>query len=744
MRKIKRITSVILAALMIVSLFAAVPMTVNAAPPDSGSGPEIGGSTTVITPVIAADLPDSKYLTFTAVEDNSSVTLKVASCDYLQYNKNNSGWVDYSVGSLIALASVGDYVRFRGTGTKFNSSNHVSIDGKVACSGNVMSLRLDNYGEVQGLSSRCFCYMFSQCAGLTAAPELPETTLADYCYDRMFIGCTNLTAAPELPATTLAPYCYNNMFSGCERLTTAPELPATSLANYCYSYMFSGCRSLTTAPELPATSLAYNCYNSMFDGCASLTTAPALPATSLANYCYYGMFNGCGRLTTAPELPATSLAQNCYYNMFSGCTSLTTAPGLPATSLAYNCYSSMFEDCESLTTAPVLPATSLAYGCYNSMFSGCTSLTTAPELPATELASHCYDSMFMGCTSLTTPPELPATALAPYCYNTMFSGCSSIKLSETQTAEYSIPYSVPSGGNGTTASSALDNMFAGTGGTFTGTPEINKTYYRPAKKYTVTWKNGDTVLKTDKNVSEGTTPEYDGATPTKDADENYTYTFAGWTPEVVAANADAEYTATFTAVPKGINYGGDNYIKPDDTIAVSNSDEGKTKFGLSLDSYLNMQMLGIQLKSAIATQGGDDGVRFVTVVNSNLLKGDNIKDYGYIVAKFNANVEDLNTNMDKFTAEKFIDQGAADTNIFSCKGSSNSISGEFGKFSSDTDYKYVTLSVTGTNGKSGNLVARFYVQTKDGQYHYADYIKGSNQTYSGMAFDLNAVSANLG
>lgn len=265
-----------------------------------------------------------------------------------------------------------------------------------------------------------------------------------------------------------------------------------------------------------------------------------------------------------------------------------------------------------------------------------------------------------------------------------------------------------------------------------------KAEFEAIPTYTVTWKNGDETLKTE-TVAKGTTPTYDGAEPTKAEDENNTYTFSGWTPEVTAVTGDVTYTAQFTAVPKGINYGGDNYIKPDDTIAVSNNDEGKTKFGLNLDNYLNMQMLGIQKKSAIATQGGDDGVRFVTAVNSKLLKGSNIEDYGYIVAKFNANVENLNTNMDKFTADKF----EKDINVFTCKGTSNSISGDFGQYSTETDYKYVTLAVTGTSGKSGNLIARFYVKTKDGKYHYADYINSSNQTYSGMAFDLNAVSANL-
>ena len=172
-----------------------------------------------------------------------------------------------------------------------------------------------------------------------------------------------------------------------------------------------------------------------------------------------------------------TMADYCYYYMFYDCSSLTTAPELPATTLAANCYRYMFCNCASLTTAPALPATTLADYCYNNMFRGCTALTTAPALPATTLASNCYTSMFNGCTALTTAPALPATTLTSGCYYYMFHGCTKIELSTIQKGEYQTAYRIPKSGTGTTATNSLDNMFLNTGGTFTGTPKINTTYY---------------------------------------------------------------------------------------------------------------------------------------------------------------------------------------------------------------------------------------------------------------------------
>ena len=70
-------------------------------------------------------------------------------------------------------------------------------------------------------------------------------------------------------------------------------------------------------------------------------------------------------------------------------------------------------------------------------------------------------------------------------------------------------------------------------------------------KHTITWENYDgTVLETDTNVLYGSTPKYDGATPTRPSDGSYDYTFKGWTPVVTNVTGDATYKAEFTSTKK--------------------------------------------------------------------------------------------------------------------------------------------------------------------------------------------------
>ena len=373
MRMTKKVLSIVLAVMMVVSMMSVMAFSANAAVGDY--------------------VAEKDYLTFTAEEANSSVTLNFRYGSNFQYKINNSGWQSYTKGTQITLENVGDYVRFSGKDTEFNDYNHVSLTGKVACSGSVMSLRLDG-GRNQGLSDYCFQYMFYGCTSLTQAPELPETTLAKYCYGAMFGGCTSLTKAPVLPAKNLAASCYRYMFRACENLTELPALPATTLADYCYGYMFYGCPKICISDQA-------------------------------------GTFDG---------------------------------------------------------------------------------------------------------------------------------------------ITYSAEYRIPSTGTGTSAEDALDDMFYRTGGKFTGTPNINTTYYLPApapSTYTVTWKNGDNVLKTDENVAEGTIPEYNGVTPTKTDDSNNIYTFSGWTPAVSAVTGDVTYTATFTSTPAVAKIGDNKYETLAEAVAAA-------------------------------------------------------------------------------------------------------------------------------------------------------------------------------
>lgn len=65
----------------------------------------------------------------------------------------------------------------------------------------------------------------------------------------------------------------------------------------------------------------------------------------------------------------------------------------------------------------------------------------------------------------------------------------------------------------------------------------------------VIWLNWDgELLELDRDVPIGTTPTYNGETPTRPAVPGYTYTFAGWDKTIVPLTGFTTYTATYTEV----------------------------------------------------------------------------------------------------------------------------------------------------------------------------------------------------
>ena len=258
----------------------------------------------------------SQYLTFTS-EGTTTISLKnyAGNAPKLYYSTNTSDWAEWDYSALTFSSGAPLYLcgdNPDGFCYDNNKSSRFADGGSsYSVSGSIMSL-LNKETAIEVVPNEyCFYDLFNSCTGLTAAPELPATTLANSCYFDMFEGCTGLTTAPELPATTLANRCYSDMFGGCTGLTVAPELPATTLTDHCYANMFEGCTGLTAAPELPATTLAEWCYAYMFEGCTGLTTAPELPATTLPHSCYTFMFNGCKELNYVKCLANNISAMNC-------------------------------------------------------------------------------------------------------------------------------------------------------------------------------------------------------------------------------------------------------------------------------------------------------------------------------------------------------------------------------------------------------------------------------------------------
>lgn len=81
-----------------------------------------------------------------------------------------------------------------------------------------------------------------------------------------------------------------------------------------------------------------------------------------------------------------------------------------------------------------------------------------------------------------------------------------------------------------------------------GNIQIKAIFQKTLKTYTVIWKNGELVLKTDENIAYGTTPVFNGQTPTKEPTEFFQYNFSGWDPEIdenTTITGDISYYAQF-------------------------------------------------------------------------------------------------------------------------------------------------------------------------------------------------------
>lgn len=167
---------------------------------------------------------------FVAIEDSqinlTSMNMTTGEADNsvdLKHSKDGLTWTQYDFNPIPLAAGETLYLKgnnengFSNEGRicsfgdlSFFGTQNTPSTGKFECHGNIMSLLYgDDFEDKTSIPiAACFYGLFIGCSGLTTAPELPATTLADRCYYFMFAICTSLTTAPELPATTLSERCY--------------------------------------------------------------------------------------------------------------------------------------------------------------------------------------------------------------------------------------------------------------------------------------------------------------------------------------------------------------------------------------------------------------------------------------------------------------------------------------------------------------------------------------------------------
>ena len=227
-----------------------------------------------------------RYLTFTANEDGVSLAFF--------FNRNNAGdeqqnpsitfqkstdggltWEEHTIGvydpddgdtsNLDAIAlDEGESVMFKGV----NSENFTVgdpendegiyvgfyLDGSVSASGDITSL-LNGVGGDATIQFMQFYSMFQGCTGLTQAPALPATTLANSCYDSMFSGCTGITSHDVATLNNSTNTFSNN--TSCASLTIHAETPPT-IGNSTITGLKADCVIYVPAASVDAYKAAQN------------------------------------------------------------------------------------------------------------------------------------------------------------------------------------------------------------------------------------------------------------------------------------------------------------------------------------------------------------------------------------------------------------------------------------------------------------------------------------------------------
>ena len=233
----------------------------------------------------------------------------------------------------------------------------------------------------------------------------------------------------------------------------------------------------------------------------------------------------------------------------------------------------------------------------------------------------------------------------------------------------------------------------------------------------VTWLNYDgTELEKDENVEKGTTPKYDGTTPTKDSTAQYTYTFSGWTSDggttvytaetLPAVTGDVTYTAVFDAELITHSFTADSSLT-DTTLTVTDHEENAVTvtdgaFNAPVGSKISASVpLAFDGATATETVDGSTFIYTVTAVTGEQVT---ISNAQVDITKLTVTIESQTYTGSAFTPEVFIMNNGTSL----VENTDYTVT-----YENNTDVGTATAKITGKGKYKGETTVDFTINPKN-------------------------------
>ena len=797
--KLKKPVSILLTILMLLTVMAAAPVSVSADTNtqyiDTTNTYQItvdGSNNATITAYRGNDTPATVSIPSTLLcNDFEGVTLPVVAIgDNAFYNKpslqsvtipsgvTSIGGAAFALCSSLSSVTIPSSVTSIGTAafaectglTSFTIPDTVTSVGSSAFSGCTGLTSVTLGSGISAISEQMFC----RCSSLESI-TIPNTitSIGAQAFDSS--GLTSVTIPDSVVTIT------HHAFQNCASLESVTIPRTTNIG----SSAFKDCNAnLTIYGYIPSDAKTYATDNNINFVNIGSDFGYTLDANNLATItAYYGTATEISIPSTIDGYTVTAIGSGIFMNTSITAVTIPNTVTSIGSNAFYQCRSlasitmgtgvqtvgnSVFDSCTGLRSI-IIPDSVITIG--DCAFSSCYNLSNVTMGTGVQTIGYSAFQNCYGLSSLVIPDSVQSIG------SSAFSGCNSVSsLTVPGNGQFNYSTLPPNIRNLTVTGNAINaNTFPYSGQTAAALNSItiadsvvsignnafyNNTSFTGVRSLTI----GNSVVSIGNNAFKGfnsintiTIPNsvvsigdnafgdgfslsrvYIPRSVTTISDSAFSKPFGNKPTIYGYQNSNAEtyaFTQSIPFVPILSSHTDSGYSEAplDGTQTVE--DDGNS-FGLNKSTYLNNELLGVQLKTTSDT----NDMRFVAVLNEGIVSEANkadgeIIDYGFVIAKCNS----TSTAQATDAKIKTVVKGAANTTCLGCKGTSNNICGDYGvNDDSSTKYKYVTMAIKDVPESQG-FVVRFYVQTASGKVYYANY----NTSYTGCVTSYANVAANV-